>query len=305
MSILAHELVIADAPERRPDRWMLFLHGILGRRANWRSFARKWVAARSGGGPSWGAVLVDLRDHGDSQGLAGEPTIAAAGADLVELAAQLTAVHGGRVAGIVGHSFGGKVAIAGAARLREAGRPLDELWVIDAPPGPRPNPRDIGTERIFALLQGLPERFEDRGQFTATLIAAGITKPTAQWLATNLVEDPASEPSWRFGPDLTRLRALLDDFKVVDLWPTLEAEAAAGVRVALVVGERSKAVFDDQREHADALAAVGRIAVEVIPGAGHWVHTDNPDALLEVLAKPGDFGPPRPAAAQSKPPAGG
>jgi esterase len=291
MPILAHELVVTDAPEPRPDRWMLFLHGILGRRANWRSFARKWLAARKDRGDGgWGAVLVDLRDHGDSQGLAGERTIVAAGADLVELAAELTAAHGARVAGIVGHSFGGKVAIAGAAQLREAGQGLDELWVIDAPPGPRPNPRDIGTERIFAVLQGLPGRFDDRGQFTATLIAAGITKPTAQWLATNLVEDPASEPSWRFGPDLARLRALLDDFKVVDLWPTLEAEAAAGVAVALVLGERSEAVVDDQREYADTLAAAGQIAVEVIPDAGHWVHTDNPEALLSVLARPPQLG---------------
>ena len=51
---LSHALV--TAPGQTPDRWMLFLHGILGSGANWRTVARKIVAAR----PQWGAVLVDL-----------------------------------------------------------------------------------------------------------------------------------------------------------------------------------------------------------------------------------------------------
>src|SRR5438045_3613951 len=44
---------------------MLFLHGIFGTGGNWRTIARRWVALR----PTWGAVLVDLRMHGRSQGL--------------------------------------------------------------------------------------------------------------------------------------------------------------------------------------------------------------------------------------------
>src|SRR5690606_41911913 len=70
--LLAHEFVASPAGggaregagegARENPRWMLFLHGILGRRSNWRSFSRRWVAAR----PGWGAVLVDLRGHGDS-----------------------------------------------------------------------------------------------------------------------------------------------------------------------------------------------------------------------------------------------
>lgn len=290
MPTLAHERVFdAAAP---PTRWMLFLHGILGRRANWRSFARRWVQARAAAGdPNWGAVLVDLREHGDSQGLAGEPTIAHAAADLVELVETPAGeAEGTEVAGVIGHSFGGKVAIAAASQLRAAGHPLAELWVIDAPPGPRPNPRDIGTERIFALLAEMPARVASRSAFIESMIAAGISKPTSQWLATNLVEAEEPPGTWRFGPDLGRLRALLDDFKRVDLWPTLEAEAAAGTRVGLVVGGRSEALFDEQLDRAHALAAAGRIAVETLAKAGHWVHVDDPDGLLEALARPPQSG---------------
>jgi len=267
--VLAHELV---TPEQPPERWMLFLHGILGRRANWRSFARRWVQARTG----WGAVLVDLRDHGDSQGLPGPRTVAAAGADLLALAPP-----DGRIAGVLGHSFGGKVAIAAAEQLRSVGRPLDELWVVDAPPGPRTQPRDRTTDRVFELLERLPDRFASRSEFIDAVVAGGIAKSVAQWLATNLIEIDGGR--WRFGLPLERLRALLDDFVRVDLWPIVEAEADAGTRVTLVLGGRSEAVFGAERARAEALAAAGRIAVAVIDGAGHWVHVDRPDALLDVL----------------------
>jgi esterase len=275
--LLAHELVIAEG-QGTPDRWMLFLHGILGRRANWRSLARRWVQAR----PGWGAVLVDLRDHGDSQTLPGPRTVAAAGADLVPLAEAVSEARGGRVAGVLGHSFGGKVAIAAAEQLRAAGCGLEELWIIDAPPGPRTQPRDRTTDRTFELLERLPARFASRSEFIDAVIAGGLARGVAQWLATNLVED---DGGWRFALELERLRALLRDFSAIDLWPLVEAEADAGTRVVLVLGGRSEAVFGDERARAEALAKAGVIELEVIEGAGHWVHVDQPDALLRVLQK--------------------
>jgi esterase len=274
--LLAHEFVTEG--ETTPERWMLFLHGILGRRVNWRSVARRWVKLRSG----WGAVLVDLRDHGESQGLPGPRTVAAAAADLIPLAQAVIEARGGRVAGVLGHSFGGKVAIAAAEQLRAAGHPLDELWIIDAPPGPRTQPRDRTTDRTFELLERLPERFATRREFIDAVVGGGIDTSIAQWLATNLVE--VGDGGWRFGLELERLRALLRDFTQIDLWPIVEAEADAGTRVVLVLGGRSQAVFGDEREHAEQLAAAGRIALETIEGAGHWVHVDRPEALLAVLA---------------------
>jgi esterase len=277
--LLAHELVTAE-DGGTPERWMLFLHGILGRRVNWRSLARRWVQSR----PGWGAVLVDLRDHGDSQGLPGPRTVATAGADLVPLTEAVIETRGGRVAGVLGHSFGGKVAIAAAEQLRAAGHPLDELWIIDAPPGPRTQPRDRTSDRTFELLESLPARFASRSEFIDAVVAGGLARSIAQWLATNLVE--TGDGDWRLGLELERLRALLRDFSQIDLWPIVEAEADAGTRVALVLGGRSEAVFGEEREHAEALAAAGLITLEIIEGAGHWVHVDRPDALLAVLQQP-------------------
>src|SRR5687767_12064792 len=97
---LAHAVL---APEgAAPRRWIMFLHGILGSGANWRSFAKGLLAAC----PGWGAVLVDLRMHGSSQGFAPPHTVAAAAADLASLGLP------GPLGAVVAHSFGGKVALA-------------------------------------------------------------------------------------------------------------------------------------------------------------------------------------------------
>ena len=53
---VTHTVVTAEGA--RPERAILFLHGILGSGGNWRTFARRFVAAR----PDWAAVLVDLRN---------------------------------------------------------------------------------------------------------------------------------------------------------------------------------------------------------------------------------------------------
>src|SRR5690606_1532785 len=58
--ILAHERL--TAPDSAPERLMLVLHGIFGAGRNWATVARRILAER----PEWGAVLVDLRQHGSS-----------------------------------------------------------------------------------------------------------------------------------------------------------------------------------------------------------------------------------------------
>lgn len=272
--ILAHDLLGSG------DRWMLVLHGILGRRSNWRSFTRRWLESR----PGWGAVLVDLREHGDSQGFPPPHTVASAAGDLVELRAALESEQGGRVVGVMGHSFGAKVALAGAAALREAGEGLDELWIIDAPVGSRQSSREALSEGVIETLEGLAPRFDSRSAFISALDDAGISKPTAQWLAMNLVED--DDGRWRFALKLEHIRALIADFAERDLWPTLEAELDAGLAAGLVVADRSEAVSPQERNHAESLADQGRLKLEIIEDAGHWVHVDAPKQLLEILKSP-------------------
>src|SRR5688572_18839444 len=126
-----------------PQRWLFFLHGILGSGTNWRSFAQRLVDQH----PIWGAVLVDLRMHGASQGAPPPHSIEAAAEDLTHLEAVLP----GPARGVLGHSFGGKVALAYLSRRGEA---LSHAFILDSMPGTRDGTfgSDL-TVKVLALLR--------------------------------------------------------------------------------------------------------------------------------------------------------
>ncbi|KAK9270633.1 hypothetical protein L1049_026215 [Liquidambar formosana] len=84
----------------------VLLHGILGCRKNWGTFARRLAQEF----PTWQFLLVDLRCHGESASIKkrGPHTVASAALDVLKLVAKLRITP--RV--LVGHSFGGKVVLS-------------------------------------------------------------------------------------------------------------------------------------------------------------------------------------------------
>ncbi|HEX2571454.1 MAG TPA: alpha/beta hydrolase [Polyangia bacterium] len=281
MNSLFFQSVTAEAS--RPRRWMLFLHGIFGRGSNWRGIARRLVTAR----PDWGAVLVDLRMHGGSQGFSPPHTLAAAVRDLEGLEARLGQEAGGGAGGevgcVLGHSFGGKVALSYVARRAGA---LDQAWIIDVPPGALARTESAGerllssSERVLETLASLGVVFASRGEFVSRLEAAGFPRSLAEWLAMNLVRE---EERYRFAVDLGAIRALLDDFFTTDLWPVVE-HPPGPVRLHMVIGEHSDTVGPADRRRLEQAAGTsgGRLAVHTLP-TGHWVHVDDPEGLLALL----------------------
>jgi pimeloyl-ACP methyl ester carboxylesterase len=248
---------------------MLFLHGILGSGANWRSFARALVAER----PEWGAVLVDLRLHGEStQGFDPPHTVAAAAADVHALFPAIP----GPVRAVVAHSFGGKVSLALTERVNGD---LDHVFVVDATPGARPAARGSeSTKHVVELLATLPDDFPNRDAFVKFVEERGVTRPTAMWLAMNVRPVP-NTTRFVFRIDVAAVRALLDDYFAVDLWPVLESPPGE-VWTHLVVGGKSTVVDERDRERAKECP---RTTVDVIEAAGHWVHADAPVPLHQVL----------------------
>lgn len=265
MSLLAHTLL--EPPQGEADRWMIFLHGILGSRSNWRSFARRLLAAR----PGWGAILVDLRMHGESQGFAGPHTVAAAVDDLLTLDRHLDLpVHG-----ILGHSFGGKVAL-GYVEKTDA---LDEAWLIDSMPGPRVVPDSPGSpRRVITALRGLPARFDDRPAFVAAVEGQGISTGVAQWLAMNLRR---GEDGQRLGLDLDAIGALLEDYAGIDAWPVLR-RPPGGVVIRAVVAGRSDVWTEEDVARAEQLRSRG-VELTLMPNVGHWIHVEDPGGLLAAM----------------------
>ncbi len=249
-----------------PTKSVLFLHGILGQGSNLRTVARRVMEAR----PRWQAVLVDLRGHGKSLGAEGVDSLEGCAEDVSET----TAAQVPPVAAVVGHSFGGKVAMLLAARTPS----LEQVVLLDSAPGTRLDFRGSElTMQVLSTLEQAPARFPTREAFTRHLEMAGLTKDLAQWLAMSLVRDGAD---YRFGPEVRRIRTLLDSYFSTDCWPSLEALAKRGTpRLHFVVGGRSLVYDAEELAHARAL----EVGLTVLPNAGHWVHVDDLDGTVGAI----------------------
>jgi len=254
------------ASDATPQRWLLMLHGIFGSGRNWGSVARRLVRAR----PDWGALLVDLRQHGTSQGFPPPHTVASAAEDLRRLQDS-----GQPVAAILGHSFGGKVALASAAQRPSS---IEQVWVIDSTPAPRPPSGSAWT--MLGVIQALPDRFEDREAVVEALVVHGVQRPVAQWMATN-VEEGENGYRWRF--DIDAMEQLLLDFFDIDLWSVVE-DPPEGLEVHLVKAEESSVLSGGSLERAERATGNGRTFLHRVPG-GHWVNADNPEALYALLVE--------------------
>jgi esterase len=261
--VLSHSRV--TAPGATPERWLLVLHGIYGTGRNWGSIARRLVEAR----PGWGVLLVDLRMHGGSQGFPPPHTLEATAADVDALVEHLE-FH---AAAVLGHSFGGKVALMYAAHHAEG---LRQAWVVDSTLEVR---EPSGSAwRIIDIVRSLPEEFSSRDELVDALEAHGYPRPIGQWLAMNL-ERGEGGFHWRL--DWDGIEAMLRDYFRTDLWEVVETPPP-GVEVHVVKATESEALNAGDVARIEAAAAGGRTFLHRVEG-GHWINTDNPDAVVALL----------------------
>jgi pimeloyl-ACP methyl ester carboxylesterase len=259
-----------DGP--RPERTITFLHGILGSGKNLKTIAARFIEKR----PAWSAWLVDLRGHGQSPKGTEGPSLEAAARDIVALAART----GTPLAAIAGHSFGGKVALE-TARIGQIASLRDVVTIDSAPSAREPRADGDTPLAILNIIESLPRSFDSISNFTAQLISAGLTRELAQFIASSLQRDGQH---LRFGLDLAEVRALILAYYARDLWPVVESPPD-GVRVHLVIGDRSDSYSPADRKRAEQFAASNdRVTVDVL-NASHWVHVDDPEGLLGVLLR--------------------
>lgn len=266
MNALAHETVGAEGAPGGPALYIL--HGFLGSGRNWASFARRLVDLRS----DWRAVLVDLRMHGESQSFDGPHSVGSASGDLVDLVS--TASSTGATA-LLGHSFGGKVALAATRALTPT--PV-QTWVVDSTPAA--GGEGSGADRLLARLEASPASFPDREAAVSWISEGGFDETTARWVATNL-ERRGDGWAWRLDADA--LRELLTDFVATDLWEVIESPPS-GASIQFIRATRGSILASDDAERIQHVAARGEpVALHELEG-GHWLHTDNPSGLLDLIA---------------------
>lgn len=255
-----------DKPGSPPSLTALFLHGILGRGRNWHRIARSLLDQT----PAIRCVTLDLPGHGQSPATEFYTVDAAA----AEVADWVQANTQGRIL-LAGHSYGGKVAMVASSALLDR---LSALWIIDATPSPVPNGQ--GPWLVLDVLERVTGPFASRTDAASQLTHAGLPHDIAQWLVSNLVQDPAGF-QWSFNPAV--LRAYLDDYGHVDLWPIIQ-NTAKQTDVHILRALRSDLITPDAIARLKSLSPQRPVQIHALDG-GHWIHTEQPDNVVRLLAE--------------------
>ncbi|WP_290651254.1 alpha/beta fold hydrolase [Aquisalimonas sp.] len=233
---------------------IVILHGLFGSGTNWNRIARDLAADHQ-------VVVMDLPNHGQSPHWATMDY-----PDMARAVAETQDHYGIPPATVIGHSMGGKVAMTLAL-----GHPDDvqRLLIGDIAPIAY---GDHGHGRLLRALQRIePQRLGSR---TAASDALAEDIPEAglrQFLLTNL-EARDGGFAWRIP-----LEALEANLPVIAGFPELSG-CYRGPTLFLH-GEHSEYV--PESAHGTIQALFPKAVIEALPGAGHWLHAEQPQAFLE------------------------
>jgi pimeloyl-ACP methyl ester carboxylesterase len=243
---------------------VLFLHGITGHARTWDDEARL-LAGR------FRVLALDQRGHGDSDPAPdGDYSDAAL---LGDVAAFVDALDLRRLT-LVGLSMGGRVAINYAGR--HPGR-IERLVVVDIGPEIAP----AGRARVGVLMAGAPEGFATVDEVVAYMRANNLlyTQAMLRHRAQHAVRAlPEGGLTWKYD------RALRDAIRhgrmrvPADLWPQWRAISCPtllirGAESDILTSETAKRMVDE----------LGCARLVVVPGAGHTVPGDQPEAFQSLL----------------------
>ncbi|MCZ4500066.1 MAG: alpha/beta fold hydrolase [Marmoricola sp.] len=251
---------------------VVFLHGLFGQGRNWTGVAKALAGAHR-------VVLVDLPDHGRSAWTQAPPD--GRGFDVLEVADQVArSLDPGDPVALVGHSLGGKVAMA--LTLRHPAL-VERLCVVDIAPVAYRNVSEFAG--YIEVMRGLDlDALTQRADADAAL-AGAVPNPTVRsFLLQNLRREalPDGRSSWRWQVNLEGLRR---DLPGISSWPE---DRLAGVapypgQVLWMAGENSTYITDEYAPAMDRWFPLNRRVR--IKNAGHWVHSEQPEVFLEVLRR--------------------
>jgi pimeloyl-ACP methyl ester carboxylesterase len=249
--------VILNAIRSGEGKPVILLHGLFGAARNFGMFQRA-LAAR------YSVIALDMRNHGASPHDA-DMRYATLAQDVLET---MDALGIGQAA-IVGHSMGGKAAMAAALRSPER---CGRLLVSDIAPVSYHH----GNTAIAASLAAIPLTPQLTRVAADTALAESVTDPRIRaFLLSNLHFGAA--PAWRIG--LPEIAAAVPDLEGWD--DSAVADHQYTGPTLFVTGAQSDYVA---REHRPAIRALFPSARFVaVKNAGHWVHADNPAGFAAVL----------------------
>lgn len=244
-----------DYTGERPT--LILLHGLFGSSANWHSIARRLAGSEH-------VLVPDLRNHGLSPHH-GVMDYSAMSADLMRLIDE----HGFDSVRLVGHSMGGKLAMWLALDRPEQ---VAGLVVVDIAPVAYAHSFDA----IFAALSGLDLGSIGDRQQAHDELANSLPDPALRhYLLQNLLRE---EGQWRWRMNLQGLIDAIDDILDFPLPPGAGEYPGPAL---FVYGSESDYVQASHHQRIFRLFPHARL--RAIPGAGHWVYAEQPEAFCSAL----------------------
>jgi esterase len=150
---------------------------------------------------------------------------------------------------------------------------ISRVTFLDITPSPIPSEQSESGRVLEVLLQA-PEEAPDRRELRGALMDRGLSPVLADWLMMNVVQEGASY-RWRF--DRHALARLHTRVNAEDLWEAVERPQA---QVRCIRGGASKYVSSGDVERMRRAGC----RVDVLEGAGHFVHVEALEPLLDLLA---------------------
>ncbi|ETX27168.1 alpha/beta fold hydrolase [Roseivivax isoporae] len=224
---------------------LVIVHGLFGSARNWGVIARRLSDTRQ-------VIAVDMRNHGQSRwtDTHGYPDLAADLAEVID-------AHGGR-ADVVGHSMGGKAAMALA--LTDPDK-VARLVVADIAPVAYTHSQMQFIEAMRAVDLSTVEKRSD----AAAQLARSVPDPTLQSFFTQSLD--IREKAWTLNLD-----TLAREMPKILGWPEIEGSFEGPT--LFLTGANSDYVTTDHRPAIRALFPQARFVR--MNGAGHWLHAEKP-----------------------------
>mmetsp|Transcript_7730 Transcript_7730/g.11814 ORF Transcript_7730/g.11814 Transcript_7730/m.11814 type:complete len:291 (-) Transcript_7730:1111-1983(-) len=247
----------------------VFLHGLLGNGKNLKTLAKRF-----GGG-----ILVDLRGHGQSICMTkdGENTFEQCANDVLKSTQEYD------FSTIIGHSFGGRVALECAVQHANAeSKNMKTLWLLDTVPGQAHESVDQVLHAVEAV--GDLQKCKTRANVAELLEEQKLDKSLAQWLTTSMTTDSDGSMMWGF--DVNMVKDIMPHFGTQDFLGKLKhlvLSEETSYRVHLVRGGKNSAWSIDILSNLHELSQKSnRFHLHVLPKAGHWVHVDDLPGLSKL-----------------------
>lgn len=237
---------------------LVLLHGLFGAARNWGAIQKRLAAS------GHRVLAMDLRNHGVSPSAPGM-TYAAMADDVAET----LAARGAAPARVVGHSMGGKVAMALA--LRHGAAMVSRLVVADiAPRRYAPKLRaHVAAMRALPLREGLTRKEADAA------LAPSVSDAGVRGFLLQSLDLSGETPRWQLG-----LEHIANGMGDIEGFEAEQGRRHEGPTLVLA-GARSEYVTPDDRPLFLRHFPQARFAE--IPDAGHWLHADNPAAFTAAV----------------------